>query len=309
MLKRLCDKIKISVDAEGLLAVAAYTNAQDPWTSPASAAIAKSILDGQLTEPDAKANFIASNVLSQFLRPLFSKSRPATVTASGRKAEFVENVRFGGAFNGPSEPELKPWKHGQQYAISIFEWAVTNSDPDILSKHWHLYTPVLLTLLDEPQTDIKVRALQIFSAFWEQCPNGQIANVGLAEVFEQTIFPAVLYLPTITPEDESIKILNAAYPALFQIAGLGYPEEEIGEPVQQPAFAETQRKLLDKIIRQGILVGYRHANEHIQLTEVFCKKAKSIINGMGILAVKHLKVRGFIMVKENRQQPSPSMRC
>lgn len=278
---------------EVLLAVAAYTNTQDPWTSSAAAVKAESVLAEQLSTSERKTSFITTTILSTFLRPLFSKSRPATVTASGRKAEFVEDVRYGGSFNDPSEVEMKPWKHAQAYAIAIFEWAVFNSGHEMLSKHWHLYTPVLLTLLDEPETNMKVRTMHIFSAFWERCPAGQMAKVGLAEIFEQAVFPAVLYLPTLTPEDESIRILEAAYPALFQIAGLPYPEERIGEPVQKSDFTEAQRKLLDKIFRQAILVGHRHANEHIRLTELFCQKTAFLVNGMGILAVKHLKVRAL----------------
>ncbi|KAK6075974.1 poly polymerase protein [Seiridium cupressi] len=289
ILKVLCELHKLVLDSKALLAITAYSSTQDSWTLSTSAATAQSILEKQFSTKEEKANFIISEVLTAFLRPLFSKSQPATVTASGRKAEFVENVRFAGSFNDPSDSELKPWKYAHVYAISIFEWAVLQADQELLSKHWHLFTPVLLTLLDEPQTDIKVRAMHIFSAFWEHCPPGQMAKVGLEEVFEQAIFPAVLYLPNLTPEDESIQILDAAYPSLFQIAGLPYPEARIGKSVKQPEFTSNQRKMLDKIVRQGILVGYHHANEHIRLTELFCKKTVAIVNGMGIFTVKHLK--------------------
>ncbi|KAI0177787.1 hypothetical protein BJ166DRAFT_31434 [Pestalotiopsis sp. NC0098] len=282
------------LDDKVLVAAAAYTSTQDPWTTPASAASARAILDAALAGSDKREEaLIASTILTTFLRPLFSKARPATVTASGRKAEFVETPRYsggvGGGLDGPSEAELKPWRHAHAYAVAVFEWAVTRSHQDLLAAHWHLFTPVLLTLLDEGQTETKVRALRIFGAFWARCPPGLMARVGLAGVFEQAIFPAVLYLPTLTPEEESVRILDAAYPALFQIAGLAYPEDAIGEPVKQPDFTEAQRKTLDKIIREGLLVGYHHASEHIRLTELFCMKAISIVNGMGILAVKHLK--------------------
>jgi hypothetical protein len=274
-----------------LVACTAYAMVGDLWTTPVSAALAEGILNAALPGADTKTEFITSTILATFLRPLFSKARPATVTASGRKADFIETARHSGTLSDHSETELKPWKFAHRYAISVFDWAVAHSDQDLLAGHWHLFTPVLLTLLDEPQTDIKIRAIKIFSAFWERCPPGQMAKVGLAEVFEQAIFPAVLYLPSLTPEDESVSILDVAYPALLQIAGLPFPEEKIGEPVKQFDFTEAQKKMLDKIIRQGILVGYHHASDHIRLTELFCKKAMSIVNGMGILAVKHLKVR------------------
>lgn len=287
---------KADLDDKALVAAAAYTSAQDPWTTPTAASSARAILDAALAgNAKREEALIASTILTTFLRPLFSKARPATVTASGRKAEFVETARYsggvGGGLDGPSEAELKPWRHAHAYAVAVFEWAVSRSHRDLLAAHWHLFTPVLLTLLDEGQTDVKVRALHIFGAFWARCPPGLMARVGLAGVFEQAVFPAVLYLPTLTPEEESVRILDAAYPALFQIAGLAYPEDAIGEPVKQPEFTEAQRRTLDKIIREGLLVGYHHASEHIRLTELFCMKAISIVNGMGILAVKHLKVR------------------
>lgn len=194
----------------------------------------------------------------------------------------------------------------------MFEWAVlhsgtprplqpadatgpgsgSGSGPDLLSQHWHQYTPVLLALLDDNTARVRIRGLSILRAFWARCPPGLMDRVGLADVFEQAVFPIVLYLPSLTPEPESISLLAAAYPALFQIAGL--PDEDVGESHDgAPMFTDVQRRRLDKIVREGILVGYHHAGEFIHLTELFCKIARSVVNGMGILAVKHLKVRSF----------------
>ncbi|KAK8033583.1 poly polymerase protein [Apiospora marii] len=255
-------------------------------------------------KPLSKAEFITDSLLTQHLRPLFSKSRPATVNPSGRKAAFVEEQ--------PStvleDRATKPWKYAHVYAVTVFEWAVTNAansttttSPSsskqapggdaaavvpLLSKTWHLFTPVLLTLLDESETALKIRAMGIFGAFWSGCPPGLMDQVGLASVFEDAVFPAVHFLPNITPEDESRRILDAAYPALFQLAGLtAVPEGEESTNV----LTNPQRKLLDRIIREGILRGYFHAKNHIQLTAVFCDKLSYAVNGMGILSVKYLK--------------------
>lgn len=160
---------------------------------------------------------------------------------------------------------------------------------------------MLLTLLDEPQpAALKVRALGLLRAFWARCPAGLMRQTGLADVFEQAAFPAVLYLPTLTPEDESLAILGAAYPALIEMAGLAAdhgdpgavprPGGDLQQQQQQQQLTEVQRKLLDKIIREGILVGYHHAKEHIRIVSLLCETLVCIINGMGILAVKHLKV-------------------
>ncbi|RYP74837.1 hypothetical protein DL771_002758 [Monosporascus sp. 5C6A] len=288
ILSKLSAMYHIKLSASTLISTTAFINTEDPWTTTESAGLARELLDERfrVQSQEQRTKFITEDILSNFLRPLFSRSRPTTVTASGRKAEFVETSRYD---NASAEAEArKPWKYGQRYAITVFEWAVLQSDEPLLQKSWHLFTPVLLTLLDEPQTALKVRALDIFRAFWTRCPGDLMCQTGLAQVFEDAIFPAVLYLPSLTPEDESIAILDAAYPALIALAGIDL-ESTVDEPQSNPKFTEAQQKLLDKIIREGILVGYNHASEHIRLVELFCEKLRCVVNRMGILAIKHLK--------------------
>ncbi|RYP17294.1 hypothetical protein DL765_004585 [Monosporascus sp. GIB2] len=296
ILSKLRAKHHITLGPSTLISITAFINTEDPWTTIESASLARELLDErfQPQSREQRSKFITEDILSDFLRPLFSKSRPATVTASGRKAEFVEPSRYDNA-NAEAEAR-KPWKHGQRYAITVFEWAVSQSDEQLLQKSWHLFTPVLLTLLDEPQTALKVRALGIFRAFWARCPGDLMRQTGLAQVFEDAVFPAVLYLPSLTPESESIAILNAAYPALIAMAGSDL-ESTADEPQSNPKFTEAQQKLLDKIIREGILVGYNHASEHIRLVELFCEKLRCVVNGMGILAIKHLKVGLLLRIR------------
>ncbi|KAI1466957.1 uncharacterized protein F4812DRAFT_71759 [Daldinia caldariorum] len=280
-----------------LLRIAAFTNPTDPWTTAESSALSQTLLSAHLDGSQARP-FIVDDVLAGFLRPLFSKSRPAAITASGRKAEYVEEAsRYDGAARESSE--TKPWKYAHRYAVTVFEWAVRHADSPLLQAHWPLFTPVLLTLIDEPgPAPLKIRALGILRAFWARCPQTLMRDTGLAEVFEQAVFPAVLYLPSLTPEDEALQILGAAYPVLIEMAGLTIDQHTatVGSAstaeTQKPAHSqitEAQRRLLDKIIREGIMVGYHHAKDHVRLVGLFCETLVCIINGMGILAVKHLK--------------------
>ncbi|KAI8959240.1 hypothetical protein F5Y11DRAFT_350755 [Daldinia sp. FL1419] len=257
-----------------LLRITAFTNPTDLWTTAESSALSQSLLSSQLEHLNASQvqSLIVQDILTSFLRPLFSKSRPATITASGRKAEFIEPSRYDGAAR--ESPETKPWKYAHRYAVTVFEWAVEHADSTLLQSHWPLFTPVLLTLIDEPgPTALKIRSLGILRAFWARCPAGLMQNTGLAEVIEQAVFPAVLYLPSLTPEDESLEILGAAYPALTEMAGLTVDRPLVVTEVittekqtliQKPThgITEGQRKLLDKIIREGIMVGYHHSKEH-----------------------------------------------
>ncbi|KAI2619215.1 hypothetical protein GGR54DRAFT_647913 [Hypoxylon sp. NC1633] len=318
-LTKLPPKEPLQLPTSVLLRVTAFTDPADPWTTAASSALAKTLLSPLETQQQRAqlTRLIVDEILTAFLRPLFSKSRPATVTASGRKAEFVETSRYDTVDH--ETPETKPWKYAHRYATTVFAWAVQHADPPLLQTHWPLFTPALLTLLDEPQSSavLKARSLTVFRAFWARCPAGLMRDTGLAPVFEQAVFPAVLSLPGLTPEDESLLILRAAYPALVEMAGLEYTylpdggsdaREGLGTgdgeggdgdgdggrdrstaQKQLRQITEAQRTLLDKIIREGVMVGYHHAKEHVRLVGLFCETLVCIVNGMGILAVKHLK--------------------
>ncbi|KAK8042913.1 hypothetical protein PG994_013396, partial [Apiospora phragmitis] len=287
ILHSLTNRHTFTLNPPNLLSVVAYTDPRDEWTSKASAAMASNILQSQ-----------------------FSGSL---------------------SFHSLEDRTAKSWKYTHVYAVTIFEWAVTNAatsttttkqaqassatpgdttEVPLLAKTWHLFTPVLLTLLDESETALKVRALGNFGAFWSGCPPGLMDQVGLASVFEDAVFPAVHFLPNITPEDESRRILDAAYPALFQLAGLrkaaaadsDAAAAHKGSEATITVLTTSQRKLLDRIIREGILTGYFHAKDHIHLTCVFCEQLSHAVNGMGILSVKYLKDI-FPMISEVMANP------
>ena len=148
---------------------------------------------------------------------------------------------------------------------------------------------MLLTLLDEGDAAIRVRGLGALRRFWARCPTDLMRRTGLAQVIEDAVFPAVLYLPSLTPEAEAVAVLGAAYPALMAMAGIDPDAENGGD--ESRAFTHEQRKLLDRIIREGILVGYHHASEYMRVVELLCEQLRRLVDGMGILAIKHLKVR------------------
>ncbi|KAI5923667.1 hypothetical protein F4810DRAFT_202296 [Camillea tinctor] len=294
-----------------LLSLISYTRPADPWTSDAATAeLAQSLLHTHFSRANPaspsspRSDFIATAVLRDFLRPLFSRSRPpAGVTASGRKAEYVEPERYSGGRR--ETPDAKPWKYDRRYAVTVFEWAVENADAPHLSTHWPLYTPVLLSLLDEPPSSLplKLRALRLLRSFWARLPSNLMRDTGLFPVYEQAVFPTVLCLPSLTPEDESLALLGAAYPVLFDMAGIivregkedGGEAEVMGQETKDRReknvgdFTDEQRALVDRIVREGIMTGYHHAKEHVRLAGFLCEELRYLVDGIGILAVKYLK--------------------
>lgn len=129
--------------------------------------------------------------------------------------------------------------------------------------------------------------LHIMKEFLVKFPDNILHDTGLASVFEEAILPTLHFLPTITPEDESIELLSPAYQSLLLLAGKLNARVKSG-----PNTSQTPRaRLLDRILRDGVLSAYFHAKEHVRICQLLFAVNMWLVKDMGINAVKHLKVR------------------
>jgi hypothetical protein len=281
-----------------LLTIISFTDSSDPWTSndivasKASRLLTDCLDSGPSIVPE---DLITETILRSYLRPLFSRSRPETVTASGRVAAFsTENSR---PRSLPQEDRTnKPWKYGDLRALPVLSWAVKNAPAKLIAKTWPLLVPPLLTLLDDGDTPVRVRGLELLGVFLEKFNTALLRQTGLAKVFEEAVFPILLYLPTLTPVDESIALLGPAYDTLFVLGDrldAGDQSDSAGAQRQNQQLGQGKEKqaLLDKVFREGIFAGHFHAREYMRISELLLGKAEVCVREMGIGSVKHLKVR------------------
>lgn len=164
-----------------------------------------------------------------------------------------------------------------------------------MSKQWPLCIPVLLTLLDDGATRVRSRGLAILDAFLRKFPDNILRDTGLASVFEDAVFPTLHFLPSITPEEESIQLLGQAYTALLTLAG----KLDASPAAGKVASSTSRAKLLDKMLREGVFSAYFHAKEHVRIVEVLLIHAAKILDEMGIQGVKHLKVGDSLQMQLN----------
>jgi hypothetical protein len=155
----------------------------------------------------------------------------------------------------------------------------------MIHTYWHLFIPPLLTLLDDPSTIARVRGLHILREILDRIPPKVLQQAGLGEVFENAVMPTLLFLPTLTPVEESLSLLTSAYLALFSLGDVRYRSKN----EQSDKF-----KFLDRIMRQGVLQGFIHSGETVRIAELLFKEIITLFNSMGIHAVKYLKVGHII---------------
>ena len=118
----------------------------------------------------------------------------------------------------------------------------------------------------------------------ESAPSSLLLKTGLGEVFAEALFPLLSLLPTLTLEDESLSIQSSAYSTLLSLIRRQYVNHE-GQ--------QARRRLLDKMMRVGVLSGLAHSGEHVKLATLLLHKMSLIIDELGIWSAKHLKVKPF----------------
>jgi hypothetical protein len=128
-LEALIKQNPVRLDDEVLYTILPYTDETQTEGSHETEAIANRLLEQQFSIPGSstKEEFLTETVLQAYLRPLFSKSKPSSITASGRKAEYTD-----GGSKAESMPDesavTKPWKYTDMRAIPAVAWAVRKAD-------------------------------------------------------------------------------------------------------------------------------------------------------------------------------------
>ena len=118
-----------------MICLAAFTHADDPWTSQISFAEASSLLGVYVkmsrVEP-GRFQTLLTNLLREHVKPAFVKSKNLAITAAGRKAI---NALPPGLEASIDESKSKPWKYGQVYLITVFEWILGQLNVRFLNTH------------------------------------------------------------------------------------------------------------------------------------------------------------------------------
>ncbi|PFH55329.1 hypothetical protein XA68_18568 [Ophiocordyceps unilateralis] len=141
---------------------------------------------------------------------------------------------------------MSHWKKDVSVS-SVLCWAMKHDTSSLPVKNWPMLLPVMLHLIDDTNNSVRTKGLQTLQAFLSKCPSRILFSTGMGRVFEDAVFPSLFLLPSSNNENGTVSLLYEAYRALLQIANA---EQCLNQ----------KRRLLDRIIRDGILTGYRHAS-------------------------------------------------
>ncbi|RCI15176.1 hypothetical protein L249_7064 [Ophiocordyceps polyrhachis-furcata BCC 54312] len=169
---------------------------------------------------------------------------------------------------------------GREESISIvtstLHWVIQQTNSNLFADHWPVLLPILLDLIDGPEPRFRIKGLQILHDFLCKCPRQILTTTGIGRVFEDAVYPSVYFLPGSMNEKESAILLSEAYRVLLQLAEAGQADDQ-------------KRRSLDRIIRDGVLTGYRHAPDSPVVVDILMRNLAVTVFGLGTHAVKHLQ--------------------
>lgn len=146
---------------------------------------------------------------------------------------------------------------------------------------WPLIVPPVLNMVDDSTPRFKAIGCELLSAFLQKTPYALLKRTGLGEVIFDAIMPSLLCLPSLTPREESVYLLERAYPALTILGNLMH---------QEATDWLERREFFDRVLRDGVLKGLQYAGDDVKIAELLVRQIASLTHEMGIWSVKHLKV-------------------
>ncbi|KAF1993713.1 poly A polymerase C-terminal region-like protein [Amniculicola lignicola CBS 123094] len=233
---------------------------------------------------------LAWHFLTLTIRPLFSQTKSNTpLTPAGRHATVPQQQK-GGSYGGSSSEPWKDPKNGT--AIELLRWTLSVLDAKGVEANWGLLVPPILKMVDDHDITWKATACELLTLLLQSTAPSLLSRTGLGHVFEDTLLPFFTYLPTLTPESESVILLDKAFPALMALVGVLYPPPSSPSPSSLPSPSSKQReKFLDKILRECILSPLSHAppSSYPRLATTLLSHLPSLLSSMVIDSVKHLQ--------------------
>ncbi|KAF2265755.1 poly A polymerase C-terminal region-like protein [Lojkania enalia] len=253
---------------------------QNPETSDPTEAI-KAI---KATRNSELSSRLASHFLQLTIRPLFSpQNKPnPNLTPAGHKASVPLDKKAGLSDN----TSAAPWKTSP-YAIDLLRWTLSVLDTKGVEANWGLLIPPILKMMDDLDLKWKATGCDMLTFLLKHTPLQVLSQTGLGNFFEEELWPLFTYLPTLTPEQDSLHLLSSVFPALISLLDILYPASK-EKPTS--SLSTPRERFIDRLLRDGILAPLFHAPPPMypKLATSVLTRLPPLLTFMGIDSVKHL---------------------
>lgn len=261
------------------------------------------------------------DLLTSVVKPLFLASKHPALSTTGRKnlvspLPSITETR-GSLFDEAS----KPWKNGWtvdiiRQVISSYAFLPDDQRKGVFESQFFLLTPPILNMIDDFDNSYKICGFQMLDLLCQEVQANQseiLKRSGLVDVFRDALKPNFMLLPTLTPEEESIAIMKALYPAYSSLVAAVCqpdapppPNTNINSNIKSQTYPRSKPSpttsiksskispphvtLLNPVLRHTIHTALPHSfPDHPRLTTLLLRYLIPILSTVGIYAVVHLQ--------------------
>lgn len=187
------------------------------------------------------------------------------------------------------------------HALDLLRWVIdtlsTSNAKYLLEPLWPLIIPPVLTFIDDHEIRFKVLGVQLLTSVLRATPRELLAKTGLAPVFEESLLPCFSYLPDLTPEGESITLLDVAVPAMFELIRVRFPDPTapgaswMSIPASHSSVFGNCAKSLTCLLRTAILAPLSQcpSSQYPRLASTVLSHLPSLLEALGHNTIRHLR--------------------
>lgn len=223
---------------------------------------------GQKNKQAAKGELtsaLTTHFLRETLRPLFSQAKNPELTSAGRRRMDNSTSRK----TADLDDRDQPWKQQKTLVFGLLGWICRQHlNYETTTAEWGYLIPPLLTLVDETDVVYRAEGAKLLGMLLQNSPPAcaLLNRTGLAPVFEQSLMTNLSFLPSLTPETDTILIYNATIPTLITLAncyGTTFTNKA------RPSSKEPKKiELFDRVMRKGLLHAYKFCGENVRISEM-----------------------------------------
>lgn len=255
-----------------------------PWMKDAlDVVLAWQLRNPSVTDPAAaieevkktSKSELPSRLISHFLtltiRPLFSQAKTDGIGDAPAPWKIRENKSF----------------------LDLLQWCIRAAGEQDLREWFRLIRPPIFRMLEDSDLEWNTKACQVITQLVRKAP--RIMKEECRNLFSEDLFGCFNYLPTLTPAQDSAKLLEHVYPALISFvpaaeARIATHEEQAASSVEDLALSDNDSRFLDKVVRQGVVAVLHHAptpTTYPELTTLVLRNLIRLIIAQEIEWVKH----------------------
>lgn len=173
-----------------------------------------------------------------------------------------------------SEPS-KPWKRAP-YLLDLLKWILSHADRSDIENNIHLLHPPIMDMLEDEDLAWRARACELITLLVKAAPADLMRRRGYVNLFSDRLWDCFIYLPSLTPEQESVTLLTQAYPTLVALY----------------LAVGANESVLDRIMREAILAPLHHlqpASTYPSLTTLLVTHMAELLDRLKVDSIKHLQ--------------------